>query len=775
MANIVTVEITDTFNKQREVVNELVAYANANPSVNAGYGISISDNNQISVKKTGDGLNFDASGNLVGNDAYANLLTQVVLDPSVAAPIPTVTSNTTISFPAFTVLFAKKVYYGKKIADFNTVNVPATTMTVESGVDGAVFVYVDNSGAIHQSLSQVIPGNSSIQCMLGSYFRLNNKIQEGSWKYTPWNGSTSKDSRFMNSSSITGGLLAPASTNTLSRGEVSIIYEGVNVTSSLYLPNQINYVAESPYVTKKLWPGYDASVQDISTLDTTHIYDITNDTIVDISGQQGYIILIPGIVAPTGQDVYLMAQSPKVGNNYTQIYTSMESAESALYGLQLEFGNVASRVAWLGQSIIVKIGATNFNDKNELRIEGDVPSIIKSYSSMSGGGSPSRVEALTIYANGVMVGIESSKNIIDFVDGFSVENTSENSIGVEVIDKVTPKITNCFLEIPQNIKLELSSGTLTLKSGSKLYKKGDTTPSYEIDADETLTSSTDGTYFVFYNGSSMVAEALTTYNYNTLPDAYSLPLGIITVSSGDISSVNKVFNGFGYIGSTLYSIPGISGLIASGRNNDGTLSTTPFTTDSILTKTISGTFGNNTILLNDSTLDVVSGVTYDRNTNTLSAGNYISAGYINAEQSVITDIIPRNTFHGVDYADYEKIICIQGKLLQQNISTTWPVFTNPDLWPHNITIATDSNYTVNSVVPTFNVSDPKILTWEVVIKNTNANSSITLTWPAVYQPFNAENLLTVIEPSTSVFFMMRRYSNNYVLVSHQGTQLNSTI
>ena len=265
MSEILHVELSDTFNKQRQTINKLIDYSNGNPNPIGGNGISTSSTNVISIKTSGDGLSFDASGNLVGNDAYPNLLTQVVLDPNGPSTVPTTITSTTIVFPAFDVIFGNKVYYGKQISDFETVHIPQTTMTVAPGVDGAVFVYVNDQGQILQSLNSVSPANSSVQCLLGSYFRLNNQIQENSWKYTPWNGSTSKDSRFMNNGSISGGLLQAATPTTLSRDAVNVIYEGVNVDETLYLPNQITYEAESTYVTKKLWPGYDASVLDYVT------------------------------------------------------------------------------------------------------------------------------------------------------------------------------------------------------------------------------------------------------------------------------------------------------------------------------------------------------------------------------------------------------------------------------------------------------------------------------------------------------------------------------
>ena len=77
----------------------------------------------------------------------------------------------------------------------------------------------------------------------------------------------------------------------------------------------MSFEADIPYSTKKIWPGYDASVADSTTLDTTHIYNMTTHQVDDISDVDGYVALIPGIVGPTGQDVYLMAMS-EIRDNY---------------------------------------------------------------------------------------------------------------------------------------------------------------------------------------------------------------------------------------------------------------------------------------------------------------------------------------------------------------------------------------------------------------------------------------------------------------------------
>lgn len=581
MANIVKVELADTFNKQRQVLNETVDLVNANLPLVAGSGITVSNGN-IGIRKTGEGLTFDASGNLVGNDAYPNLITQVILSPDTAAPVPTTITTAYIDFPEFDVIFDNQVYYGKKISDFDKVHVPATRMNVATGSNGAIFVYVDSSGEIHQSLDSIDPQNSSTQCLIGSYYRLNNQIQSGSWAYTPWNGATSKDNRFAAGGSVSGGLLVAKTTTTLSRMGVSVLLEGVNVSSSVYNPNKKIYAEESSYSTKAIWPGYDASVLDSTTLDTTHIYNMTANTKDDISSKTGYIILVPGIVGPTGQDVYLMAMSPKSGNNYTQIYPTMADARAAVYGYQVSLGNVASRVLWLGQVIIAKIGATDYTDQSQLIIVGDLPNALDTYNSAASGGAGSRVSGITIKAEGSVVGEVEQKTIVNFQSGFTVMNTSGNEVAVST-----------------------------------------------------------------------------------------------SLSSATQNEVNR-------------------------------------------------------------------GAAVDK---------YITP----------------STLKGQNYLATKEFVRGLGK---QSITSSWPTSTSQSDWPHTIFISTTSSYTVPTTSPAW--ESASILTWELVIKNTG-NASISITWPSIYQPFNNETLPTTLAPYTAVFMMLRRYTNNYTLVSMQGYQSNSMI
>jgi hypothetical protein len=88
------------------------------------------------------------------------------------------------------------------------------------------------------------------------------------------------------------------------------------------------------------------------------------------------------------------------------------------------------------------------------------------------------------------------------------------------------------------------------------------------------------TPYVFWNTTSNRI----LYNGNT---QVSLPIAIITQGSDGVTkSIDKVFNGFGYIGSTVFALPGVKGLIPNGRNSDGSLNNTAFENTAVCTAQI---------------------------------------------------------------------------------------------------------------------------------------------------------------------------------------------
>jgi hypothetical protein len=220
--------------------------------------------------------------------------------------------------------------------------------------------------------------------------------------------------------------------------------------------------------------------------------------------------------------------------------------------------------------------------------------------------------------------------------------------------------TNCIIKIPQDITLTLDDGTLKLKADSKCYLKTDTTtPSVTVASDLTTTQTTDGTYFVIYDGSTLTTVLTTAYTYATLPDTYSLPLGVVTVSSGAISSIDNVFNGFGYIGSQVFTLPGVKGLYPNYRNTDGTLKNGNVECTTVQISSVFNDTGEHCLLLQSNGkcqwyLTTQFYYNTDDNTIRTTGGvklNVMAAGTFTTTSGVISDFAPQTVFRAKDYND----------------------------------------------------------------------------------------------------------------------------
>lgn len=208
--------------------------------------------------------------------------------------------------------------------------------------------------------------------------------------------------------------------------------------------------------------------------------------------------------------------------------------------------------------------------------------------------------------------------------------------------------TNCITEIPQDIKLGLNDGALTLKAGSRVYvpngfEADGVTPKFDevvIESDLAHTLTLAGQWkVVFTNGDTAWGTGPRIDNYNTniysgntapsvssrsnlwydtannvMKTSYdngaswvvsncALPIGLITATTSGVSSIDQVFNGFGYIGSTVFALPNVKGLIPNGRNEDGSLRNIEFTVDKVAVLTFASnvtTPYNGRFLLNSS-------------------------------------------------------------------------------------------------------------------------------------------------------------------------------
>ena len=180
------------------------------------------------------------------------------------------------------------------------------------------------------------------------------------------------------------------------------------------------------------------------------------------------------------------------------------------------------------------------------------------------------------------------------------------------------QITNCLLEVPQRIKLELADGVLTLKAGSEVimpngFEDDGTTRKFDymkVESDTTvITAGGTGQYMILYNNGRLRNQStITCYSGSTQPTVsatyatwydttsnkvkltndkgatwtdsdWSLPFCLTTTNAGVLESVDQVFNGMGYIGSTLWLDKGVKALIPDGLNIDGTYKNKEVTTN----------------------------------------------------------------------------------------------------------------------------------------------------------------------------------------------------
>ena len=205
----------------------------------------------------------------------------------------------------------------------------------------------------------------------------------------------------------------------------------------------------------------------------------------------------------------------------------------------------------------------------------------------------------------------------------NVKSDVENLNNHALLDN---KITNCVTYIPQDIKFEIDpiDSHLVLKAGSKVYipngfEADGTTRKFDVKLLKTDYKYADtATSQITYACSIQYTESTDTWHqwrqdltlwvsgptapenpsdtqiwYDTTNNlikrylnnvwnsgGYALPLGIATFAGHDAicSSIDQVFNGFGYISDEFYVLPGVKCVMPDGRNEDGSLKNIEFTT-----------------------------------------------------------------------------------------------------------------------------------------------------------------------------------------------------
>lgn len=246
----------------------------------------------------------------------------------------------------------------------------------------------------------------------------------------------------------------------------------------------------------------------------------------------------------------------------------------------------------------------------------------------------------------------------DKLDAFSFKiDLGDNFEAIDSKTLTHSNITNCILEIPQDIKVEITDGVITVKEGSKIWVPYGTTQAYRIgdldsfgnkvvdisfqndkffyafvlqedksnsqtnpdainricwfnltnNAPNALQAHSSGTegykesfnqfyYFTNTNYAKMYLDGVQSDNLMSLP---------ICIVKGDgvnmYASVEQVLNSVSYIGSTFFGLIGSRGLIPNKKHEDNSLKNLDITTNRIFVYTFDNAITQrNSLLLRDS-------------------------------------------------------------------------------------------------------------------------------------------------------------------------------
>jgi hypothetical protein len=293
----------------------------------------------------------------------------------------------------------------------------------------------------------------------------------------------------------------------------------------------------------------------------------------------------------------------------------------------------------------------------------------------------------SVLNNGANINIPTTGGTLGLNDFSNITDSAKN------ISNWSSNVSNCITEIPQDIKLELNNGTLTLKAGSKVYVPNGSgtfdTVTTTADVSVTRTDTNKCMVWRFSGGNLGVFPISLFFSGPTAPTAYtfmfwydttenkckytsdggstwtsgaSFPLCIVSTDGTKISAIDRIFNGFGYVGRSIFSLPAIRVLRPAGRNDDGTLKTNigsigtvavrTFDTTDNYDKAVIGWWGGfSKYNYNDWTYNEIENINYVNGT----IWNYAVIGTIKLTNGVISEFNIKTPFHAVDYNDSDYI------------------------------------------------------------------------------------------------------------------------
>ena len=343
-------------------------------------------------------------------------------------------------------------------------------------------------------------------------------------------------------------------------------------------------------------------------------------------------------------------------------------------------------------------------------------------------------------------------------------------------------LTECYYTINGKEIWRGGNGNLTLKKGSKVYvpngfEEDGITKKFDevvIENDVIATNYTGYTFTAFacyvpelnrvlfdteYAGSGNGFEYNTEENYLRLTGSYTdatwtgklttLPLGLIEMSSSiGVTSIKQVFNGFGYIGSTIFVLPGVKSLVSDGWNEDGTYKNLIGSTNNVIIRSNPNVGAKNICLYydeNGSASSIGFGI-YDDTISTLSerdaswtSGHYVyvkdeNKRYVNLNTTpsylvVVTDmIVDSSTSKITSITPYEtkttndlKNMQIKYGIGNTNCLTSVPQNIVLELDPLNVSVV-GTPTSSNGVISGFNASNYLTFNGAEIVSADNLNS-----------------------------------------------------
>lgn len=298
-----------------------------------------------------------------------------------------------IVFTSFDIVYNLDVFYGNTKAQHQRTTLAAQSISSGGLTDGAWYVYAvttpgSNVSTIAFQQSPVLGSEGATKCMLGTVFVYNGRFQKDTWKFQPWLQITAVENREMPVAYTKGGYMGPLGGVQLQMGSLEILAEGINFDANPNNPTIKEIAAKAPYTYKFLRPAYDPGSAETSEIDTLHLYNMTTKTWDDLTSiaeapTPKYMVMVP-CITPAGQTLMIPAMSEQTDEGYTQLYNSMNDARAAIFGLKYDLQNVALRAIYLGQSLIVRVGATDLTDSTQFESVGMLPQALTGFTAAGG-------------------------------------------------------------------------------------------------------------------------------------------------------------------------------------------------------------------------------------------------------------------------------------------------------------------------------------------------------------------------------------------------------